>query len=165
MVFTRSLHCHRLKWLWLKRISNQGWVFCFFFCSVHFFPFSSSACHWISCPIYCSRALKIQGEVSFNLICDCFFFTSPCCWFPCLPSIGAACHLGVCACVTGSGCGCVCVCVCPAPMSNLVAEIASLLSVIISCHIISIVIELGLEMAHTSARHQLFLLWVTEIKK
>lgn len=69
MAFTRSLHCHRLKWLWLKRISNHFFL-------LHFF-FFVSACHWISCPIYCSRTLKIQGEVSFNLIGDCFFFHLP----------------------------------------------------------------------------------------
>jgi len=33
MAFTRSLHCHRLKWLWLKRISNHFFLLHFFcFC-------------------------------------------------------------------------------------------------------------------------------------
>ncbi len=104
MAFTRSRHCHRLKWLWLKRISNH-------FFSSTFFLFVS-ACHWISCPIYCSSTLKIQGEVRSNLIGDCFFL-SPCCWLPGLPSIdaspGCSSPCCVCVCLMVSVCKCVCV--------------------------------------------------------
>lgn len=106
MAFTRSLHCHRLKWLWLKRISNH------FFSSTFFFV---SACHWISCPIYCSKTLKIQGEVSFNLIGDCFFSVSLLlipwsgidrCFAWLLVTLLCVC---VCVCLMVSVCKCVCV--------------------------------------------------------